>query len=171
MSLTDYQRFLSSAPEAEREYRTIEIFHPDFSAPVRLVQDFVDQSFTLEASAPRNPSTVQLFTAISMRIEEPGESGDIDQVLTVSLGAIGNEVQDAIDQIDPMNSLTPIEVIYRKYHSSDLTEPVLVLYQSAANVQFKGYSGVSFTAEDSDLTTKLAGELYTLERFPTLRGI
>jgi len=167
-SLDEYKKFVSSMPEAQREFRTIELFHPDFGL-LRFVRDFKDISLTLESTAPRNPSTSVTFTAISMSINEPGENGEIEQIISVSLGAVGNEINSKLEQITGSGSLTPIELIYRKYYSGDLTEPVLVLNMSVADVSFKGYEAVTFTGEDSNFAIKRAGELYLIERFPTLR--
>jgi len=167
-SLEEFKKFAASAPEAQREFRTIEMFHPDFSSVLRFVKDFEDVNLTLESTAPRDPSTSVLFTALAMEINEPGENGQIEQVLGVGLGAVGNEVNDQIDLITENGSLIPIELIYRKYYSGDLTEPVLVLSLSVADVSFKSYEQVSFTGEDTDFAIKKAGELYTLERFPGL---
>jgi len=169
-SLDEYEKFVSSMPEAQREFRTIELFHPDFSL-LRFVQDFKDVNLTLESTAPRNPSTSVTFKAISMNINEPGENGQIEQVLSVNMGAVGNEVNDKLQQITETGSLEPIELIYRKYYSGDLTEPVLILNLSVADVSFKGYEAVTFTGEDTNFAIKRAGELYTSERFPTLRLI
>ena len=167
----EYKKFVNSAPEAQREYRTIELYHPDFVSTLRFVKDFQDIDLTLESTAPRNPSTSVTFTAIGMKINEPGENGQIEQVLSVGLGAVGNEVNDQLDLITEAESLTPVELIYRKFYSGDLSEPVLVLSLSVATVNFKGYTDVSFTGEDVDFAIKRAGELYTIERFSTLRLI
>lgn len=106
-----------------------------------------------------------------MKVTEPAERDDADQVLTVSLGAVGNEVQDKISQITPLGSFTPISLIYRKFYSADISTPVLTLSLSVGTLNFNSYSGVSFTGEDTDFINKSAGEIYTLERFPTLRGV
>ena len=170
-SIDEYKKFAASAPEAQREFRTIELFHPDFTGAQYFVKDFVNQTLTLEATAPRNAGLPVEFTAIAMEISEPGENGEIEQILSVELGAVGNQVQDLIDQITPANSLIPIDCIYRKYYSGDLTEPVLVLSLSVSDVSFDSYTSVGFTAEDTNFATKRAGELYTIERFPTLSGV
>jgi hypothetical protein len=167
-SIDAYKKFAASAPQAQREFRTLELYHPDFLTVNRYVKDFEDQTLTLDSDAPRNPDEAVVFTAIAAEIQEPGEKGDIEQVLAVSLGAVGNEVQDLVDQITANGSLTPIECIYRKYYSGDLTQPVLVLTLYVSDVAFDSYTGVGFTAEDTNFATKRAGELYTIERFPTL---
>lgn len=167
-SLDEYKKFVSSMSEAQREFRTIEMYHPDFGL-LRFVQNFISVDLTLESTAPRNPSALVTFAAISMSLSEPEENGEVEQVLTVNLGAVGNEVNDKLQLITESGSLTPIELIYRKYYSGDLSEPVLVITMSVSDVSFKGYEAVSFTGEDTNFAIKRAGELYLLERFPTLR--
>lgn len=168
-SLDEYKKFTASAPEAQREYRTIEMYHPDFSELLRFVKDFKDIDLTLESNAPRNPGASVTFTALSMNLNEPGENGKIEQSLTVELGAVGNEVNDQLSQITETGALQSVELIYRKYYSGDLSEPVLVLSLTVSDISFKGYEAVTFTGEDTNFAVKRAGELYTLERFPTLR--
>ena len=165
----EYKKFVNSMPEAQREYRTIELSHPDFSGVLRFVKDFINVDLTLESTAPRDASTPQTFTAISMDLNEPGENGQVEQVLTVTLGAVGNEVNTELANITESGALIPVELIYRKYYSGDLSTPVLVLSLSVAAVSFKGYDNVAFTGEDVDFAIKRAGELYTIERFPGLR--
>jgi len=167
----EYKKFVNSMPEAQREFRTIELFHPDFTSLLRFVKDFEDVNLTLESTAPRDPSSSVLFTALAMEVNEPGENGQIEQVLGVSLGAVGNEVNTQLDEITEDGSLIPVELIYRKYYSGDLTEPVLVISLSVADISFEGYSNVSFTGEDVDFAIKRAGELYTVERFPGLKDL
>lgn len=169
-SLDEYKKFVSSMPEAEREFRTIELYHPDFNI-LRFVQDFRNINLILESTAPRNPSVSVTFNAISMGLNEPGENGQIEQILSVNLGAVGNEVNDKLQKITETGSLIPIELIYRKYYSGDLTEPVKVINMSIADVSFKSYEAVTFTGEDSNFAIKRAGELYEIERWPTLRLI
>ena len=166
-----YEKFLASAPTAQREFRTIELYHPSFSQIYRFVKDFEDQTLTLESTAPRNPNADVLFTAISMEINEPSETQDTEQTLRINLGAIGGEVETAISQIVGEDYLTPIDLVYRKYYSGDLSTPVVVLILNVSNVNFEGYEIVNFTGEDIDFANKQSGELYTLERFVALEGI
>lgn len=159
-SSEDYKRFLASAPTNQREFRTIEMSHPDFSETLYFVQD----------QANRLLGGIS-YTALSMVITEPAERDDADQILTVSLGGVGGEAQKVIAEITASGYLTPISLVYRKYYSSDTSSPVLTLSLSIGSVNFDSYSKVSFTAEDTDFINKTAGEIYTLERFPTLRGV
>lgn len=170
-SLDEWKKFLASKPETQREYRTVEFFHPDFTGVQRFVKDFQNISLTLESDAPRNPSTAVLFTALAMDLTEPSENQEAVQLLSVSLGATGGEMQDQLNLITVANKFTPVECIYRKYYSGDLSSPVLVLNLSISEVSFEGYSRNNITAEDQDFASKPSGEFYTLSRFPTLRNL
>ena len=170
-SIDEYRKFLASKPEAQREFRTLEFFHPDFTGTIRFVKDFIDRSFTLESTAPRNPGTSVLFTGISMSVTEPSESQEGVQILAIGIGATNDEIENQIKLITPVNSFTPIECIYRKYYSGDLSEPVLILNLSVSSVDFDGYTKNNIVAEDMDLANKSSGEFYTILRFPTLAGI
>ena len=170
-SVDEWKKFLASKPEAQREYRTVEFFHHDFTGVQRFVKDFNDISLTLESTAPRNASSSVLFTALAMEITEPSENQEAVQLLSISLGATGDELQDQLDRITPANKFAPVECIYRKYYSGDLSEPVLVLNLSISEVSFEGYSRNNITAEDQDFASKPSGEFYTLSRFPTLRNL
>lgn len=170
-AIDDYEKFLASKPPAEREFRTLEFFHVDFSSPLRFVQDFVGASFLLESAAPRDPLTIQAFDALSMQIREPAEGMEGTQILSCSIGATNDNLQNAIDLITPANALEPVECIYRKYYSGNLLGPVLVLNLSVTSVEFDGYTKNNIIAEDQDLASKSSGEIYTLSRFPTLRNL
>lgn len=166
-----WKEYLNQAPTDKREFRTLEIFHPDFSELIRLVEDYEDQTLLLEAAAPRNPSLLVLFTGVNIKIREPGERPNVSAVLDVSMGAVGNVIQDQLDLITPAGRFTPVEVIYRRFYEGDTSGPVRVFYLSAGSLKFQGYTGVGFTAQDIDLANRPAGEIYTLERFPGLKEL
>lgn len=159
-SSEDYKKFLASAPTTQREFRTIEISHPDFSSTLFFVQDQLDRNLG-----------GQLYSALSMDITEPAERDDADQILTVNLGDVSSTVNSIISQISSTGFFTPVSIAYRKFYSQDTSSPVFTLSLSIGVINFNSYSGVSFTGEDTDFINKSAGEIYTLERFPMLRGV
>jgi len=165
---TEYEKFLASAPEAQREYRTIEIYHSQLSQTFRLVKDYVNRTFMLESDAPRDPSTLQTFTAVSMELTEPSENLDAEQILTVNLGTVGSEIQEELNAINGDGLFEPIQIVYRKYYSGSLNEPVLILKLSISDVNFDSYTQVTLTCQDLDISNKSSGKLYTLEDFPGL---
>ncbi len=165
-TIAAYDRFLASSPQAQREIRTIEISHPDLSQVFRFAQDYNDLTATLE------DLTVVTFTAATLEITEPAERNDSEQNLQIKMGAVSDELQDIIDQITDQGFLTELKIVYRKYYSEDLTQPAatpLILFGST--ISFEGSESVSFVAEDTDLSNKRSGQLYTLTEFPGLESV
>ena len=170
-TITEYRRFLANEPEAQIEFRTIEIFHPQLSRVYRFVKANAGVlSFVLEDTAPRNAGETVEFTAATMAIVEPSERNDSEQILSVDFGNTDGIIHEIADQITGAGFFEQVSVVYRKYYSGDLSAPAASpLYLFASNLAFDGPTSVSFTAEDTDLSSKRAGSLYTFELFPGLR--
>lgn len=162
-TLEEYKRFVASAPESAREIRTIEVAHVDLDRVYRFVQDYSD--FTAQIETGESVT----FKAAGLRIIEPSERNDSEQALQVSMGAVSDELQSILDQISGLGYMSEIKVTYRKYYSLNLTKPAvppLVLYGS--DISFNNSEEVSFVAEDTDLSNKRSGQLYTLAEFKGL---
>ena len=155
-TLTAWRQFLASAPESQREIRTIEIDHVDLDSPKFYAQNYED--FIAEGIT---------YKAAGLVITEPAERNDSEQNLSISMGAVDDELQGIIDQITEQGFMSELKIVYRKYYSGDLSQPAItptILYGSS--ITFEGSERVSFIAEDTDLTNKRAGILYTLSKFP-----
>lgn len=169
-TLTEWQRFVANAPEAQREYRTLEIYHPQLDTVYRFVVNYCNKAFTLEEDAPRNAGESVEFEAATLNIVEPAEREDSEQALQVEIGNVDGRVNDIIEQISGVGFFTSVDVVYRKYYSGDLSGPAVPpLYLFASNLVFSGPTSVAFTAEDVDLSQKRAGEIYDPVNFPGLR--
>lgn len=169
-SLAAWERFVVNAPESQREYRTIEISHPQLDQVYRFVSNYKDLQATLESDAPRNPSELVTFRGVTLAITEPAERHDSEQALVVDFGNVDGTIHNILDQISGSGFFTQVDIVYRKYYSGDLTQPaVSPLYLFASKVSFEGPTTVSFTAEDTDLSQKRSGIIYTVEDFPGLR--
>ena len=168
-TLEEWRKFLANETESQREYRTIEIFHPQLSQVYRFVSNSVDVSLTLESDAPRNPGETVVFEQASLGIVEPAEREDSEQTLGVKFGTVDGRLPAIVDQITGTGFFTPVQIVYRKYFSGDLTQPAVPpLLLSAANLDFDGPTSVELTAEDADLSQKRSGRLYRLEVFAGL---
>lgn len=155
-TLTAWKQFLASAPEAQREVRTIEVDHADLAEPQFFVQDYND--FVAEGIT---------YQAAGLVITEPAERNDSEQNLQISMGAVTDELQAIIDQITDQGYMEELKITYRKYYSGDTSQPAIaptILYGSS--ISFENSDRVSFVAEDTDLTNKRSGILYTLSKFP-----
>ena len=170
----DYKKFKMNKPEAQREFRTLEIFHSSKSAPIRLVQDYNSYVARLESGAPRNASEFVTFQPFAGEIVEPTESNDAEQSISVNIADINSELPKYLDSFDGFDWLEPIQVIYRKYWSADNLNPAIppsYLFATSPSYDSTNADGsisTSFVASDVDLSQKRAGIIYTVRQFPGL---
>lgn len=155
-TLNSWRQFLASAPQSQREIRAIKVEHVDLAAPELFVQDNAD----LVAAG-------MTFKASGIVVTDPSERNDSEQNIQISMGAVTDELQGIIDQITDKGFLSELKITYFKFYSGDLTQPAvtpLILYGSS--ISFENSDRVSFIAEDTDLSNKRSGSLYTLKNFP-----
>lgn len=158
----------AAAPNSEVVYHTLEIYHPSFATPIRVVRDFVDISAKLESTAPRDASTYQTFIGYAFDIMPPEVSSTGVPQLQITIDNVSRDIMAGLEAA--VTTSTPITVIYRMYLASDLTGPqnnppmALTIISMQADV-FK----VTATATFGDLVNKrFPNNLYTIETFPGL---
>ncbi len=166
----DYRRFLASAPEAVIEWRTIELYHPDFDEVVRFVANTRAVSLTLESDAPNNAGETVVFSPLAMRLRDPKERGNASGGVGVNVSDLSSEASEILRQITPENVFVPVRMIYRKFIDSDTSSPVYVRRLTVGGVVFDRDNSFSFEGDDTDFANKTGGQLYTLDRFPSLRS-
>ena len=158
----------ASAPNTSVVYHTLEIYHPSFTTPIRVVRDFVDLSARLEATAPRDASTYVTFIGYAFDIVLPEVSSTGVPSLQITIDNVARDIMANLELA--VTTSTPITVIYRMFLSTDLTGPqnnppmALTIISISADV-FK----VTATATFGDLVNKrFPKTLYTIETFPGL---
>ena len=158
----------ASAPNNTVAYHTLEIYHPAFTTPIRVVRDFVDLSAKLESTAPRDPSTYVTFVGYAFDIVPPEVSTTGVPTCQITIDNVSRAIMSNLEAAITTN--TPISVIYRMFLSTDLTGPqnnppmALTIISIQADV-FK----ITATATFGDLVNKrFPSQLYTIETFPGL---
>jgi hypothetical protein len=109
----------ASAPVRSVVYHTIELYHPAFSVPIRVVRDTVSIDAKLEATAPRNAGEVVTFTAFAFDLAKPELTATGTPQCTLTIDNVGREVADQLDQA--ILAGAPITLIYREFLSDTLT--------------------------------------------------
>lgn len=158
----------ASAPNNSVAYHTLEIYHPSFTTPIRVVRDFVDLSAKLESTAPRDANTYVNFVGYAFDIVPPEVSTTGVPTLQITIDNVARDIMAGLEGAVTTN--TPITIIYRMYLSTDLTAPQnnppmsLTIISISADV-FK----VTATATFGDLVNKkFPAVLYNVETFPGL---
>ena len=158
----------ASAPDNTVAYHTLEIYHPAFSTPIRVVRDFVDLSARLESTAPRDASAYVTFVGYAFDIVPPEVSTAGVPQCQITIDNVSRDIMANLEAAIATN--VPITVIYRMFLSTDLTAPqnnppmALTIISIQADV-FK----ITATATFGDLVNKrFPAQLYTIETFPGL---
>jgi hypothetical protein len=158
----------ASAPSSEVILHTLEIRHPSFITPIRVVRDHADLTAFLEADAPEDPGGEVTFVALAFDFILPEISKGASPEIEISLDNVSGEIIGYLDAAAQTAAM--IEVTYRPYLASDLSEPqmnpplTLVIRAVSADV-FR----IRARAGYADLSNrKFPNEIYDAERFQGL---
>ena len=111
----------ASAPSNVIIYHTLELRHPAFTSPIRVVRDYQNLTARLESSAPSNAGEEVEFTALAFDFTKPEvNSQNIPQV-TITLDNVDRAIVANIEAAITTTDL--VEIIYREFISTDLSAP------------------------------------------------
>lgn len=157
--------FLSSNSDVI-QYETLEIAHPNFTQVF-----YVVRNNTRGITATLENGTSINFVYYPLKITPQGDRNNLDQVIQIEVGDLGEVLPIQLDAVMAADGMaTKPTVKYRTYRSDRLNQvmygPLLLNISSLAFNR----SGVVFEARAPSLNVGATGELYTLDRFPMLRG-
>lgn len=164
--MTDYVDFFLKSKSSVIQFELLEISHPNFTRTYYIVRNATD-GLTVKLETDE----VVDFEYYPVKVEIGSSSDDLDQVIVISLGDLGEIVPKEMDAIASADGFGINPTLkYRTYRSDNLDEPMLgpVLLE-VDNFSFNR-DGVSFEAKAPSLNVNRTGELYKLDRFPMLRG-
>jgi hypothetical protein len=111
----------ASAPSNVVIHHTLELRHPAFTSPIRVVRDYEDLTATLEASAPANPGASVTFVRFAFDFTKPEISPNGVPQLTIEIDNVDRSIVANIEAA--MTTADMVQATYREYLSSDLTAP------------------------------------------------
>jgi Domain of unknown function (DUF1833) len=111
----------ASAPAGVVVYHTLELRHPAFSAPIRVVRDYQNLTATLEASAPADPLTSVTFVAFSFDFTLPEVSPAGLPQVRIEMDNVDRVIVANIEAALATTSL--VQCTYREFISTDLGAP------------------------------------------------
>lgn len=164
--MTALSQFFLNSPSRVILYETVQISHPNFSKIYRIVRN---ARFGITAKI--EDDSFVAFDYYPMKIETTGSDGSLDQKFKFTVGDLGTIIDDELDRIAAADSFTTKpQVIYRAYRSDDLTAPIYGPFYLEITVIPKTVDGFTFEATPIQINQNTTGEIYTLSRFPGLRG-
>lgn len=161
-----YFDFFLNAAATIVQLETIELSHPGFSQVYRIVRNKTDGlTATLETS-----ETVD-FDYYPLRINQGSSRDDLDYSFNIDFGDLGEVLPTELDNVLESDSFdVKPTLIYRTYRSDDLSAPMYgPITLEIIEISFQK-TGASFEAKAPRINLSKTGEVYSVERFPTLRG-
>lgn len=109
----------ASAPTSLVIYHTLEIWHPIFTAPIRVVLDTANLAAKIEATAARDPGAMVTFQAYAFSVVPPDQSSNALPQCVIEIDNVSGEILAQVDLavVEPDR----ITAIYRAYLSDSLT--------------------------------------------------
>jgi hypothetical protein len=112
----------ASAPPSSRVYYTLEIWQASFDQPALVVANVGDDmTFGIEAGAPRNSGQTVTFIACPFQADYPEQREGQPPQTKIKIDNVNRELVPKIRAA--MSVRQYIQVLYREYLGSDLTEP------------------------------------------------
>lgn len=169
-------QIFAANPRDKIYYLTLEFNHSAFRddannpTSIRLVKGFSSLTATLEASAPKNPSTAVTFQPCAFDIKIPVKDVSGQHDMQIVIDAASGEITRQLERVIAAPR-EPIQVIFREFVSSDLSAPQSTpVKMVAANPQVTA-KRMTVTATFADLINKSFPSIrYTLQTHPGLAG-
>jgi hypothetical protein len=166
-----YSQFFLNTSSSIVQLELLEISHSSFSQTYRIVRNAINGvTVTLE------DASVHTFAYYPVKIVPTGSNNDLDQVLQVQFGDLGQVVPLEVDRVlltssgGLPTSVTKPTLLYRTYRSDDLTEPLAGPYRFQVNNIAFQKEGATLQCTAPRLNLNRTGEIYSMDRFPMLRG-
>lgn len=165
--MTDYTEFYLNSKSSIVQLECLEISHSSFSQTYRAVRNA-----THGVTVTHEDGSDHFYGYLPMRIRSAGVRDDLDHILQIVMGDLGEIVPMELDRVRADDKLGEKPVlVYRTYRSDDLSKPLfgpLVLEVRSFNMD---RNCCTFEAKAPSLNVSRTGESYSLARFPMLRGL
>ena len=165
--MPDYVGFYLNSSGSVVRIECFEFSHPSFTKVYRVVRN-VTAGITLthEDGLPYN------YDYYPLKIDRSNTTDDLDEGLSIGMGQLGDELPLEFDLVNNGAYSDTVPVLkYRVYRSDDLTAPMFgPSILEVRGCSFDDAGQASFEATAPRLNTTTTGEIYTLDRFPMLRG-
>lgn len=165
--MSAYTEFFLNSLSSIVELECIEISHSKFTQTYRIVRNHV-----AGVTVTHEDSTSHDYTYYPLRCSLSGPRDDLDHVLRVELGDLGEIIPLEMDAIRSGNGFDEFPIVkYRTYRSDALTT---VLYGPLV-LEIRTFNftrgGSQFEAKAPTLNVHKTGETYRIARFPMLKGL
>ena len=147
---------------------TLELYHPDWDAPIFVVSGFEDIVVTLEATAPRLAGQQVECIALPFEVVDGKIEAATTPEVTLKIDNVSNEMSEYLEAA--AGSRYPVKAIPRTYLESNLSVPLQVLpFEMTVTNPSANNSSVTCTLTVPDVMQRNAfTESMTSARLPNL---
>lgn len=162
-----HARYFLNSKSSVIQLELIELSHPAFSQTFRLARNAVKGvTVTLETGGSA------FFEYYPMKIAPKSSRDDLDSGIGITFGDLGEVLPAELDRVMRYPKGLDIKptVKYRIYRSDDLSAPIYGPLILAVDSLAFDRQGCTFEAKAPSINLTRTGEIYSLTRFPGLRG-
>jgi hypothetical protein len=165
--MSDLSEFFFGSSPAVVRLQLLEISHPDFSTTYRVVRNAVG-GVSVTHEGPAGPFA---YAHYPLKINVVGSGNGLEQSLEVVFGDLGQVLPTEIAAVMQANTMQTKPILkYREYRSDDLTAPLSAVQTFQVTTVAFTKTGAAISAKPPSFNRTRTGELYTIEKFPMLRG-
>lgn len=165
--MSDYTEFYLSSKSSVAQLECLEISHSAFSQTYYLVRNAVHG-----ITVTHEDETEHAYQYMPMRLELSGPRDDLDHILQIVMGDLGEVVPMELDRVRAEDKLSEFPLVtYRTYRSDDLSAPLFGPIVLEVRRFTMGREGCTFEAKAPSLNVSGTGEKYSIARFPMLSGL
>lgn len=164
--MSKYSEFFLNSNSAIVQLELVEFVHPNFSITHRAVRNKTNGVIVTHENGLN-----YAYAYYPMKITPTGTLEDMDFGFKMEFGDLGEKLPQELDLIAANDGFGTKPIInFRTYRSDDLAAPLYgPLVLEIAEFTFNKLGAV-FEAKAPSLNVSQTGEIYTLTRFPMLRG-
>lgn len=168
----------ASAPVDQTVLSTLELWHPSFDVPIRVVHDEGElleddpeeiwgRVFTLEGDAPRNAGAAVTFLAAAFEAQQPAAEESQPPEMVIRINNVDEILMEALDKA--VETTAPIEAIYREYFADEPGTVQFVLSDLSIKRVTASMLRIEGTAGFTDLFNRAFPDaVYTPQEHPSL---
>lgn len=162
-----YAGYFLNSRSSVVQLETLEISHPNFSQVYRIVRNA-----TAGLTATIETGGTAFFEYYPVKIVPHYARDDLDHSISITFGDLGEILPKEMDLVmkAPGGLATKPTVKYRVYRSDDLSAPLYGPLRLEVEAFTFDKEGSTFDAKAPSINVTRTGEVYSMSRFPALRG-
>lgn len=162
---SDYVKFFLGTKSSIVQYECIELIHPSFSKTYRIVRNNVEG-----ITVTHEDDSDYAYEYYPLKITPSASRDDLDFSIKLEFGDLGETLPMELDRIRAAETFATKPIFkYRTYRSDNLVEVMFGPMVLEISEFAFDKDGAAFQAKAPSLNIATTGEIYSIDRFASLR--